>query len=90
MASAYIDISGTATRQSGQVRSAIDTLQRTIDDFDQLKAWFDQAAMGGDWVTLGALLNITAAEAEAVYNLWGSAVTELHGTFITQLLARCG
>lgn len=89
MASAYIDI-GTSTRQASQARSAIDQLQRTVDTFYQLKALFDQAALGGDWVSLGALLGVTAANAETIYNLWGSATTELHATFITQLLGRCG
>lgn len=89
MASAYIDI-GTSTRQAAQTRSAIDQLQRTVDTFDQMKALFDQAALGGDWVALGALLGISAANAETVYNLWGSASTELHATFVTQLLGRCG
>lgn len=89
MASAYIDI-GTSTRQASQTRSAIDQLQHTVDTFDQLKALFDQAALGGDWVSLGALLGVTAANAETIYNLWGSATTELHATFLTQLLGRCG
>lgn len=89
MASAYIDI-GTSTRQSSQTRSAIDQLQRTVDTFDQLKGLFDQAALGADWVSLGALLGVSAANAETIYNLWGSASTELHATFITQLLGRCG
>lgn len=89
MASAYIDI-GTSTRQASATRSAIDQLQRTVDTFDQLKALFDQAALGGDWVSLGALLGVTAANAETIYNLWGSATTELHATFLTQLLGRCG
>lgn len=89
MASAYIDI-GTSTRQASTTRSAIDQLQRTVDTFDQLKALFDQAALGSDWVSLGALLGVTAANAETIYNLWGSATTELHATFITQLLGRCG
>lgn len=89
MASAYIDI-GTSTRQSSATRSAIDQLQRTVDTFDQLKAMFDQAALGGDWVSLGALLGVTAANAETIYNLWGSATTELRATFLTQLLGRCG
>lgn len=89
MASAYIDI-GTSTRQASQTRSAIDQLQRTVDTFDQLKALFDQAALGSDWVSLGALLGVSAANAETIYNLWGSATTELHATFITQLLGRCG
>ena len=89
MASAYIDI-GTSTRQASATRSAVDQLQRTVDTFDQLKALFDQAALGGDWVSLGALLGTTAANAETIYNLWGSATTELHATFISQLLRRCG
>lgn len=89
MTSAYIDI-GTSTRQSSQTRSAIDQLQRTVDTFDQLKALFDQAAMGSDWVSLGALLGVSAANAETIYNLWGSATTELHATFLSQLLGRCG
>ena len=90
MASAYIDISSTATRQSGETRSAISQLQNVVDEFDRLKAIFDQAAMGGDWTSLGALLGVSAANAEAIYNIWGSASTELHGTFISQLLSRCG
>lgn len=89
MASAYIDI-GTSTRQASQTRSAIDQLQRTVNTFDQLKAMMDQAALGGDWVALGALLGVSATNAETVYNLWGSATTELHATFVTQLLGRCG
>lgn len=88
MTSAYIDI-GTATRQSGETRSAISQLQNVVDEFDRLKSMFDQAALGEDWVALGALLNIAPADAQIVYNLWGSAVTELHATFITQLLGRC-
>lgn len=90
MASAYIDISSTASRQSAQVRSAIDRLQDTVDEFDRLKSIMDQAALGEDWVTLGGLLGVSATDAETVYNLWGSAVTELHATFTTQLLGRCG
>ena len=90
MTSAYIDITSTASRQSAQTRSAIDQLQSVVNQFDELKAMFDQVALGGDWTTLGGLLGVTATEAEAVYNLWGSAVTELHATSITQLLARVG
>lgn len=88
MASAYIDI-GTATRQSGETRSAISQLQNVVDEFDRLKGMFDQAALGEDWTALGALLNVTPENAQTVYNLWGSAGTELHATFITQLLGRC-
>lgn len=90
MASAYIDISTTASRQSGQVRYAIDRLQQVVDDFDRLKAIMDQAALGSDWVALGGLLGVSAANAETIYNLWGSANTELHAAFIAQLLGRCG
>jgi thiamine monophosphate kinase len=88
--SAYIDIKAISSNQAAQVRYAIDQLRSVVDNFGHLKAVMDQMASGGDWVALGGYLGVSAAEAEAVYNLWGSANTELNATFITQLLGRCG
>lgn len=91
MASAYIDISTSASRISSQARSAIDQLKRVKDDFDNLKLTLDQIALGGDYTALAGYLGVTAAQAEAVYNLWGSANAELqNASFIAQLLSRCG
>jgi hypothetical protein len=91
MASAYIDISTSASRISSQARSAIDQLKRVKDDWDNLKLIFDQVALGGDFTALSGYLGVTAAQAEAVYNLWGSANAELqNASFIAQLLSRCG
>lgn len=71
--------------------SAIDQLKRVKDDFDNIKLTLDQIALGGDYTALAGYLGVTAAQAEAVYNLWGSANAELQGaTFIAQLLSRCG
>jgi hypothetical protein len=91
MASAYIDISTSASRISSQARSAIDQLKRVKDDWDNLKLTLDQIALGGDYTALAGYLGVTAAQAEAVYNLWGSANLELqNASFIAQLLSRCG
>ena len=90
MASAYISINRSTPRIAAQTGSAIDQLQNVVDEFDRLKASFDQIALGSDWTSLAAQLSVTEAEAQAIYNLWGSAVTELHATFLTQLLGRCG
>ena len=91
MASAYIDISTSASRISSQARSAIDSLKRVKDDFDNIKLTLDQIALGGDYTALAGYLGVSAAQAEAVYNLWGSANAELqNATFIAQLLSRCG
>lgn len=91
MASAYIDISTSASRISSQARSAIDQLKRVKDDWDNLKLTFDQIALGGDYTALAGYLGVSAAQAEAVYNLWGSANAELqNASFIAQLLSRCG
>ena len=91
MASAYIDISTSASRISSQARSAIDQLKRVKDDWDNLKLTLDQIALGGDFTALAGYLGVTAAQAEAVYNLWGSANLELqNASFIAQLLSRCG
>lgn len=91
MASAYIDISTSASRISSQARSAIDQLKRVKDDWDNLKLTLDQIALGGDYTALAGYLGVSAAQAEAIYNLWGSANLELqNATFIAQLLSRCG
>lgn len=90
MASAHIEIPSTASRLSADVRSAIDRLQALQDDFASIKAIMDQVALGGDWASLATKLGITAGEAEAVYNLWGSGNTEVRATFLAQITARLG
>ena len=91
MASAYIDISTSASRISSQARSAIDQLKRVKDDWDNLKLTLDQIALGGDFTALAGYFGVTTAQAEAIYNLWGSANAELqNASFIAQLLSRCG
>ncbi len=91
MASAYIDISTSASRISSQARSAIDQLRSVKEDFAKLKEVFDQIALGGDYTALAGYLGVDATEAEAIYNLWGSANAELqNAAFVSQLLSRCG
>lgn len=91
MASAHILINGTGSRHNAQMRRFVDSLQAVVDDAERLKATFDQAALGGDWTSLAALLDIAdTGDAETVYNLLGSVVTELNGTFIAQMLGRLG
>ena len=90
MSSAHINIEPTASRLSADVRSAIDRLQALQDDFASTKAIMDQVALGGDYATLATYLGISAADAEAVYALWGSANTEIRATFLSQIAARLG
>lgn len=89
MASAHIKIDK-GTQHSAQLREFVDDLYAVQDKARRLKGTFDQAALGGDWESLGLLLGITAAEAETVYNLMGSVKTELEAAFITQVLGRLG
>ena len=91
MASAHIAINGTSGRHNQQVRRLVDDLVSVRQRAEQLKAVFDQTALGGDWPALAALLGIeSAADAEAIYNLLGSVVTELNGPFIEQMTGRVG
>ena len=90
MASTHIEISGTASRLSADVRQAIDNLRREQETMQKVKDIMDQVAMGQDWAALATKLGVTAAEAEAVYNLWGSANIEVRATFLTQLVSRVG
>ena len=51
----------------------------------------DQIALGSDFTALSGYLGVNAEQAEAIYNLWGSANAELQSAaFISQLLSRCG
>lgn len=90
MASAHIEISSTASRLSADARRAIDDLQRDQNAFAKVKSVMDQVALGGDWASLATKLGVTQAEAEAVYNLFGSANTEIRATFLAQITARLG
>jgi len=90
MASTHIEIPSTASRLSADVRSAIDRLEALQDDFANIKAIMDQVAYGGDYASLATKLGVSEADAETVYNVWGSANTELAATFLTQLQARLG
>lgn len=90
MASSHIEVRGGDSRLASSVRSAVDKLRDVQEQFALVKDVMDQVAMDGDWVALGAKLNVSAAEAQAVYNLWGSANTEIHATFLAQLVARLG
>ena len=90
MASAYIPVSPTATQHSGELYAFIRQLRQIVEQCAELKGKYDQMAMGGDWSSLAAYLGLSETDAQAVYNIIGSANTELHGTFISQLLARAG
>ncbi len=90
MSNAHIEIPGTASRLSADVRNAVDRLETLQSDFQEIKNIFDQVAAGGDWGALGTYLGVNEAAAESVYNLWGSANTEIRATFLTQLQARLG
>lgn len=96
MASAHIEINGTATRLNAELRRFIDQLQEVADKVDEIKATYDQLALGSDWAALADALGFSDADAdretnaEAIYNILGSAQTELHATFISQLLSRLG
>lgn len=90
MASAHIEITGSAGRYASRMRQLVDQLGSVVELAEQQKAVGDQIALGGDWAALAVELGVTAEQAEAVYNLLGSVVVELHGTFITQMLGRLG
>ena len=81
MASAHIQINGTGSRHNQKLRRFVDELIAVRNEAGNLKATFDQAA----------LLDIAGEDdAEAVYNLLGSVVTELNAAFITQMTSRLG
>lgn len=90
MASAHIEIPSTP-RLAGELRYTIDLTRQVCERIAKAKDVYDQTALGGDYISLGAQLGIDATDAEAVYNLLGSANGELiAATFLNQLIDRLG
>jgi len=90
MASAHIDVTGTASRLSAEVRRAVDDLAALQGTWQEIKNVMDQVAYGGDYAALGTYLGVTAGEAESIYNMWGSSNAEIRATFLAQVQARLG
>lgn len=100
MASAHIEIVGSVSRHNRELRNFLDQLQVVVDKVDEIKATYDQLALGADWPALAAALshatdaayphNVDATDAETIYNLIGSVQTELSATNITSILGRLG
>jgi hypothetical protein len=90
MANQHIEFSRTATRLSGELGNVIRQLQNACDNVQNLKAILDQIAQGPDFPALGVALNVTAAEAETIYNLLVAANGRLDNAAITTFLARLG
>lgn len=90
MASAHIEIVSTASRTGADMRGFIGQLQQVTDDAARIKGILDQVALGSDWQALADRLGTTAADAETVYNLFGSVAVELSAPFIAQFLQRLG
>jgi len=67
--STHIEITGTSSRNAQDTRALVDQLRAVqslavkVNDINQ------QIAAAGDWVSLGASLSVSAADAEIVYNL---------------------
>jgi len=90
MASEFIAVSGSATPYSIELRSFLQQLRQVTELSAELKARWDSMAMGGDFASLAAYLDVSEADATALYNLLGSVNGQINGAFVAQLLARAG
>ena len=91
MASTHIYPS-TTTRLGGKVNSLVASMQRVRAEAQELKDVADQIALGGDWEALATAWGYaSAADAEAAYNLLGSALADdIKGAFYSQVISRMG
>lgn len=82
---------------NSQFSQVSDLLQQSHDRINQMKAEWDQVALGGNFEALANHLdmrdaegNYRTADAEALYNLIGSVAAAINNpnNFVTQLLSR--
>lgn len=80
-----VDFTTRARSEMFSAFQAYQALQRRVQDLQD-----EVTALGGDWAALATKLGVSVGDAEAVYNLWGSATTEINAAFLTQLQGRLG
>ena len=82
----------TQTRLAGELNTLVSQMQDVHARAEKLKLILDQIAIGGDYASLATELGYTtAADAEAAYNLLGSALADdINGSFYTQMISRMG
>jgi hypothetical protein len=90
MASAHIEVTGTASRTASKFRYFVDKLNQLRNEYGDLKDVLDQIALDNDWTSLAASLGVSESDAQSVYNVFGSMGSEINGAFISQLVSRCG
>lgn len=71
MSSQHIEVVSSASRLGSDFRSLIDRTRELQALATKVKDISDQVASGGDWDALGTKLGLTAAQAQAAYNMLG-------------------
>jgi len=94
MSSQHIEVSG-QTRHGAQLRSLVNQLASVQSELTRTKAVYDQLAQDGDYQALAVALGLTGekapADAEVIYNLLASVVSEQTGKSGTQqFISRLG
>lgn len=91
MASQHIEIKGNETRFADRYRRFIDDLTLIRNRAKDYLAIMDQAASGGDWAGLAALLGIeSAANAQTIYNLHVAMESKLDSGAVDDFVSRLG
>jgi len=90
MASQHIEITGTASRLSAEVRAFIDGARAQQERGQKIKDIFDQVAFGGEFADLATKLGTNATDAETAYNLVTNVIDDLTSSDYNALIDRLG
>jgi len=90
MASQHIEITGTASRLSAEMRAFIDGARAQQEKGQKIKDIFDQVSSGGDWAALATKLGTDATGAETAYNLVTNVIDDLTSDDFNALIDRLG
>lgn len=90
MTSLHIAVGSDPNRLQGRLRGMISELSSGVARFNELKNVLVAASNGGDWDGLGAALNMSAADAQTVYQLLAAVNDDLNSADMNAMLSRLG
>lgn len=90
MASQHIEITGTETRISGDLRRFIDTLRRAMNEHERLLGVLDEAYTGNDANGLAVALGLPSAQAMTVRTYLAAIQDEMTASQLVTFVNRLG
>lgn len=87
----HISLIGNESRLAGKLRNLADASANLQDMMNRMKSVLDECGAGaGDWVSVGAKVGLSPADAQAMYVLLSAAKVKINSADVDNFVNRIG